>query len=206
VRIRSCSLLCILLITVNVVAKELPNIGPVFPIIEEDLEEAIQNKLKSPEGQAKVEQFKKIWQEQTIKKVKRPIPVAGVVKATSSKKFKFDPSTSIPHDLKDHKGVVFYKANTKVNPLDKMRLPAPLVFIDGDDEDQVDWVVNLEKKNKINAEFILVKGSPFDLMKQLKRPVYFDQGGFMVRHFTIKQVPAMVAQENNYLTVEEVPI
>lgn len=194
------------LLATNVIAKELPNIGPVFPIIEEDLEEVIQEKLKSPEGQAKVEQFRKIWQEKTIQKVKRPTPVTGVVRASAARKFKFDPSTFIPHDLYDHKGVVFYKANTKVNPLDQVKLPRPLVFIDGDDESQIDWAINLEQKKKIIAELILIKGSPFDLMQRLKRPVYFDQGGFMVRHFTIKQVPAVVTQESNYLMVEEVAL
>lgn len=185
-------------------AQELANIGPTFEIKEQDLEEVINNKLTSPEGKEKIEQFNIIWQEKVRAKTQRPTPVKNIGKATESRKYRFDPSTSIPNDLHDHNGKVFYKANTKVNPLEHVKLPQPMLFIDGDDQTQIDFINNYEQENMTKTMLILINGEPFKLMQELKREVYFDQGGFMVGHFAIKHVPAVITQEDQYLVIEEV--
>ena len=93
---------------------------------------------------------------------------------------------------------------TRVNPLDTVPLRAPLVFLDGDDQPQIDWA--LARYAKVPAKFILTGGAPLELMKARQRRFYFDQGGKLVAHFSIRAVPAVVEQHGRQLVVTEQPI
>ena len=53
-------------------------------------------------------------------------------------------------------------------------------------------------------KLILTKGAPLALMEELKAPVYFDQGGFLVKKLGIHHVPAIVTQEKLRLRIEEI--
>ena len=76
-----------------------------------------------------------------------------------------------------------WRAGTRVNPLDTVPLRQRLVFLDGDDPAQVAWAMG--RTTALNAKLILVRGSPFALMKAEQRRFYFDQSGHahdQVRH------------------------
>jgi conjugal transfer pilus assembly protein TraW len=194
------------LLGLSVTARELPDIGPTFTIVEEDLELVIQKKLQSPEIKEKIQEFNTMLQQNTIEKTMRPTPVAQVTKAKVYRKFWFDPSTSIPYDLKDQKGKVFYRAHTKINPLTKVKLSSPLVFIDGDDPKQIKWLLKLKRQETILPTVILIAGEPFKLQALLKQEIFFDQGGFITSHFTISHVPALVRQKKAALLIEEIAL
>ena len=53
-------------------------------------------------------------------------------------------------------------AGTVVNGLDKLNWGEPLIFIDGDDKEQVNWAK--ARKGKI----VLTNGTPLDLQKNIK--------------------------------------
>ena len=103
---------------------------------------------------------------------------------------------------KCHKGNVFVKAGSVINPLNTHQLQNALIFIDGDDQLQINWVLQQPQKSKI----ILVGGSPFDLMEVYERTFYFDQGGQLVKKLDIHHVPARVSQEGTKLKIEEVVV
>ena len=94
------------------------------------------------------------------------------------------------------------KILTIVNPLDTVSWGAPLLFLDGDDLDQIAWA----KRQDSQAKWVLVKGKPLDLQKQRKRAIYFDQGGLLVRKFGIKQVPCRITQQAKSLKIEEIKL
>ena len=99
-------------------------------------------------------------------------------------------------------GKVFHKKGTRVNPLKFRKLKVPLVFINGDDNEQVKW---FEKNFTPNGtKLILVAGSPFELMEKYGAPVYFDQGGKLTSKFKITHVPSVVSQEGLLLKIREV--
>src|SRR4029077_12524398 len=104
---------------------------------------------------------------------------------------------------RDHKGTVFHKAGTTLNPLELHSLKHPLLFINGDDLEQVTWA---KKYIHLNPKIILVNGSPFNLMQALDIPIYFDQGGTIIKKLGIKQVPARVEQEDKKLVISEVKL
>jgi conjugal transfer pilus assembly protein TraW len=97
---------------------------------------------------------------------------------------------------------LIHTAGTRVNPLDSVRLRGDLLFLDGDDPDQLAWAL----KQGNGAKLILVKGAPLDLMKARQRRFYFDQGGQLIAKFGIKAVPARVRQQGRVLEVSEIAL
>lgn len=93
---------------------------------------------------------------------------------------------------------------TRVNPLDTVPLRQRLVFIDGDDQDQVAWA--MARTTALDAKVILVGGSPFALMKAEQRRFYFDQSGTLTTKLGIHAVPAVVEQRGRVLAVRELVI
>lgn len=180
--------------------KDYGAIGTTFEIIEEDLLEVIESNLKRVVEKGNLETHQKQITQKVVTKIKRPQAIEGIHHTTKTRSFTYDPSVIIPYDLKDHKGQIFYGKGTKVNPLNYQSLTKPLLFIDGDDQEQMNWAMTQDSQ----ALVILVKGSPFELMETLNRSVYFDQNGVLVKRLGIGQVPARVTQEGKHLLIEEI--
>lgn len=180
--------------------KDFGVVGTTFEIIEEDLLEVIAKRLKKLEEEGSLQQHQQRIAREAQDKIKRPKPVEAIHHTTKARSFTYDPSLVVPYDLKDHQGKVFHSKGTKVNPLDYKSLTKPLLFIDGDQEEQVKWATQQDQRSQI----ILVKGFPFELMRRLDRPIYFDQEGALTKKLDIQQVPARVTQQDKRLLVEEV--
>ena len=123
--------------------------------------------------------------------------------ASVMRRWSFDPTITVDADIKDDKGRTVIARGTRVNPLDTVPLRAPLVFLDGDDQRQIDWA--LARYGRTPAKLILVGGAPLELMKAKQRRFYFDQGGKLTEHFSIRAVPAVVEQQGRQLLVTEQP-
>jgi conjugal transfer pilus assembly protein TraW len=180
--------------------KDFGVVGNTFEILEEDLLEVIERRLKTLEAEGSFQEHQQKIAEQTQEKIKRPKPVEGIQHTTKARSFIYDPSITVPYDLKDHKGKIFHAQGTKVNPLDYQSLTKPLLFIDGEAQSQVEWAIAQQRA----AQIILTNGSPFELMEKIDRPVYFDQEGVLVKKLGIQQVPAKVTQQDKHLLIEEV--
>jgi len=198
--------LLFLLFSKTAVATDLGIHGVTYPIKEKNLLEEIQEKLQEAKKDGRLEKFQNGVKQQMFDHANNPNPVEGIGKATKNRESLYDPSVSRAEDLKDQNGKVFYRAGTKVNPLDKIALTKILLFIDGSDSEQVNWALNIYKKRKGRAKIILVKGKIIDLMKKNKVRLYFDQKGFLTTKFSIHAVPASVEQEGKMLKVREVAL
>ncbi len=197
----------LLLLSSNIaVAKDFGIQGVTYEIAEKDFLKELQEKLQEAQKSGKLAKFQDDVKKQMISSVNSPKAVEGITKATFAREWYFDPSVSKPTDLADQNGQVFYRAGTKVNPLDYMSFTKILIFIDGDDETQVRWALEQNKIKKSKTKIILVRGRVIDLMRQKKVRLYFDQQGTLTTKFGIKAVPATVAQEGKMLKVMEVPL
>ncbi|MBA2611164.1 MAG: type-F conjugative transfer system protein TraW [Alphaproteobacteria bacterium] len=187
-------------------AKDLGVHGAIAPIEEIDPIEIIQQKLKVMEDSGELKKRNVELQEKARASVERPKPVEGITRTTSSRTFTYDPSYIVKQDLSDHEDRVFAKKGTKVNPLENISLSQNLVFFDGDDEEQLNWVKDqLAKNTEIKpTRLILVRGTPLKLSEELEIPVYFDQGGTLIQKLGISHVPAFVSQVNLHLKIEEI--
>lgn len=150
------------------VAKDLGIHGTTYEITEKDFLIEIQEKLQEAQKNGKLAKFQDDIKKQMIGAVNSPKPVEGITKATFLREWFFDPSVSRSDDLRDQNGQIFYRAGTKVNPLDYVTMTKTLIFIDGDDEGQVKWALAQNKIKKSRTKIILVKGRVIDLMKAKK--------------------------------------
>jgi conjugal transfer pilus assembly protein TraW len=82
-----------------------------------------------------------------------------------------------------------------------MPLREGLIFIDGDDEKQVQFALKVRTQKEKKLKIVLVKGMPLKLQKQNKVWIYFDQGGVITRQFGINQIPALVEQDGLKLKI-----
>jgi conjugal transfer pilus assembly protein TraW len=194
----------------SLLAEDLGTFGQTFPIQEKNLLEVIQEKLKTLEKSGVLKDHQQKIVERVRQALKRPTAVEGIKATTQPRVFTFNPSIVVPYDLKDHQGQVFQQAGTVINPLHFHSLTKPLLFIDGDDADQVNWALKQQEHhqqaNQSLPKIILVKGSPFDLMERHDASFYFDQSGILVKKLGIRQVPAHVSQSGEVLTIEEVKL
>jgi len=193
----------IVLIVHKAQAKDLGVQGNTWEIKESDPIEDIKNKIKAMELNGEIDKHNEIIKEKVKENIINPKNL-GVLRATEDRKYYYDPSISKPYDLKDHKGQVYYKAGTRVNPLDKVSLENKLIFIDGEDEEQLKYMIDIYKKSEIKPTIILTGGSPVKLEEEYKLDFYFDQEGEIIKKLGIKAVPAVVAQEGKMLRVREV--
>lgn len=178
--------------------------GTVFTVMEPDLLLTIERKLKALETTGGIERMNQELARRTEAKVRRPEPVAGLTQAERLRSWNYDPSITMDKDILDQKGNVIARRGQRVNPLDFVGVRQALVFVDGDDREQVDWALRRYRENE--AKIIMVKGAPLDAMTRFQRRFYFDQGGFLVQRFAIRAVPAVVEQDGRVMKVTEIPV
>ena len=196
------ALLAVLLCPAEVLARDYGQRGTVFPVIERDLLEQIHSRLTQMERSGETARLNEDLKRRTIARVNRPDPVAGIVRASEARRWQFDPTITLAADIRGAKGELIHAAGTRVNPLDSVGLRADLLFLDGDDPDQLTWAL----KQDANAKLILMKGAPLELMKAQQRRFYFDQGGKLTERFGIRSVPARVRQQGRLLEVSEIAL
>lgn len=175
--------------------------GAVFPVVEADLLTVIRNKLTDMQARGAIDRANRTLATRTAARVRRPAPVDGIVAAIEPRGWIVDPTITVRQDLRDAKGRVVVAAGTRVNPLDTVPLRQRLLFLDGDDPAQVAWATS--RTTALNAKLILVKGSPFALMKAERRRFFFDQSGTLTRQLGIRAVPAVVEQQGRTLSIRE---
>jgi conjugal transfer pilus assembly protein TraW len=196
------ALLAVLLCPAEVLARDYGQRGTVFPVIERDLLEQIHSRLTQMERSGETARLNEDLKRRTIARVNRPDPVAGIVRASEARRWQFDPTITLAADIRGAKGELIHAAGTRVNPLDSVQLRAELLFLDGDDPDQLAWAL----KQAANAKLILVKGAPLELMKARQRRFYFDQGGKLTERFGNRSVPARVRQQGRLLEISEIAL
>lgn len=185
-------------------AADYGQMGQTFPIIETDLLATIETRLKTLEANGGIDRLQRQMQENAVRSVRRPKPVDGMTPATAKREWLFDPSIVTEDDILDAKGNLIAARGTRVNPLDMVQLRQDLVFIDGDNPDELAWAVRTW--SDAAAKIVFVSGSPFDAMRPWQRRFYFDQGGMLTARFGIRHTPAVVRAAGANLKVSELPL
>jgi len=187
-------------------AKDFGILGQTFPIAEKDPIELIRERLAKLEKSGELAILQKKWQDTSVKRAKRPKDSLAVIKKVDKDQVRyFDPSITVKQNLADHQGRVFAYAGQTVNPFDKLpNYFLQLIFIDGDDEEQVEFALG---KNRLNsAKIILVRGDIIDLMQKHKIRMYFDQQGLLVKKFSLDKFPTIIQREGKKLKIQEVAL
>ena len=180
--------------------------GALFPIVEVDLLGLIGAKLKAAKASGRIDALDKAFARRAAASVERPAAIPGLTPTREPRSWLYDPTFTIPYDYADQKGRVFAHAGVRINPL--LRMPdfdRVMVFLDGDDARQVAYALGmLHRYGAGRTRLILVKGSPTQLMRRERTPVFFDQLGLLTDKFRLSQVPAVVVREGDRLRISEV--
>jgi len=182
-------------------AKDFGQVGQTFPVIEPDLLSTIEARLKRAEVSGELARTNEMFASRVKAKVRRPTPVAGISRAEEARTWDFDPSITLERDIRDQKGNLIGAAGQKVNPLDFVTVRQNLVFIDGDDAEEVSWAT--ARYTDVKAKIIFLRGSPIEEMTKLKRRFYFDQEGKLTGRLGIRHTPAVVTQNGRVMRVTE---
>lgn len=185
-------------------ARDLGVMGQTWAIEEPDLLATIGNRLATMQANGGVERMQQALVARARERVMRPAPVAGLVRASAPRRWSYDPSIVVEHDIRDAKGNLIAARGRRVNPLDFVQMRIALVFIDGDDKAQVEWATKSFTPG--NAKIIFTSGSPFLAMKERQRRFYFDQRGQLTSKFGIAHLPAVVKPAGDHLAIEEIVV
>lgn len=183
-------------------AEDLGQVGRAWPVAERDMTELIVGRLREKEASGELKRLHEGMRARARDYVRAPHSL-NLPRAKASRSYLFDPSLTVPYDLADDKGRVFYKAGQRVNPLEHRSLTRRIVFLDAADATQLDWL-RRELTQAGAVKLVLTGGSPEAVRKAVQRPVWFDQDGSLVKTFGIAAVPAIVAQEGQQLRIREV--
>lgn len=188
-------------IPVRTEARDYGQTGQAFPVIEPDLLATIETRLKRAEASGELARTNEMFAKRAEAKVRRPTPVSGISPAKEARTWDFDPTVRVEHDIRDQKGNLIAAAGQRINPLDFVPIRQALVFVDGDNPEQMAWAMS--RFTDLNAKIIFVKGSPIEAMTSRKRRFYFDQEGKLTSKFGIEHTPAVVRQTGRVMRVSE---
>ena len=198
-------ILLIMFVSFPSFAKDLGSYGQLFPIQEPDMMDLIQSRLNHMQNDGEMNEIQKKAEDNVKKHAVRPPSVPGISKASSDRTWLYDPTFTANKDITDGRGNYIVHAGQSINPLDKIPFNETLFFIDGDNQNELDWVKS-KIKFVINFKVILVNGNIPKTSDYLKEQIYFDQYGVMTSKFGIEHTPAEVYQERNKLRVKEIKV
>ena len=194
-----------LLLSINAKAKDFGVVGRTSEIKEVDAIEEIKGKLSDMEARGELDEHNERMKKEVSDRIKSPKSL-NLGRVSEVREYEYDPSIEVKEDLRDARGIVFHRKGTKVNPLDVVSMPYELIFFDGEDEDQLKYVIKKYEESEIKPKLILTGGSPIKLEEEYKLDFYFDQRGVLIKQLGIKAVPAIVMQDGKVLKIREVMV
>lgn len=191
-------------IGLGVDAKDLGVYGEVYPIKEMDFLEFINLRLHHLEQTGGLKKMQENLVTKARQRADRPPPVVGVTRTVQARRWQFNPTFIVERDLTDHEGHILAHAGEQYNPLQLIPWRHVWLFYDADDQEQVAWAQQEDRKLQGYDKLILVNGSIAAQMKLFHKRIYFDQYGKITARLGITQVPARVQQRGMFLEISEI--
>lgn len=186
----------------NVSAKNLGVYGETYPVVEINFIEALQAKIQKMVDNGDWETYKKKYIKETLDGFKRPKGFQLPHALTTQTRY-FDPSIILEMDMRLPDGSFLARKGDYINPLKNQNMSSPLIFIDGDNEKQVQWALKKRLENP-KAYIVLVNGNWYELSVKNKTKFWFDQTGEFINRMGIERTPSYVSQDNLRLRIDEV--
>lgn len=173
--------------------------GKTYEIVEKDA-------LTEIEERAKAVDWGKVF-DSAREKLKnfQPPDIARLSDAKEDRVFYVDMSYTLPYDIRDHDNNLLYPKGYTFNPLDYITYPNILVFINGSRDDHIKWFMESEYVNDHRVMLLLSDGSYYEVMRKLKRPVFYLTKQIKDR-FHLQAVPSIVKQSGKKMEVKEVAL
>lgn len=184
-------------------AKNLGPYGAIFPVAEEDIREVIFKRLTAMQVSGELKRHQDKVTARIAKNTLRPKPL-GLTVTNHPTTYRVNPSMVVNQDIRLPTGELIAKAGTTINPFTQIHYSKTLIFFNGDDGVQVNWVKR-HYQDYAFVKFILTGGDIKEAAKRFGR-IYFDQGGLLSRKLEVQHVPAVVVQDGLDWKITEIGI
>lgn len=195
-----------------VTASVLTSIGNTYEIKEVSLLEVLYQKLNELDANGDISKIQNEMTSNSQKYLQRPTGIF-LPKTLKNKTHYFDPSIVLTEDLYLQDGTLLHTKGTKLNPLLIRGLSKKIIFIDGDDKEQLEYAFKLFKQSSWLDKVVLIRGDFLKILTEWERPIYFDQLGISGQNkltlrekFNIQSVPSVVYQDGNLLRIDAVAL
>ncbi|MFN4245728.1 MAG: hypothetical protein ACK4F9_06235, partial [Brevinematia bacterium] len=172
--------------------------GKTYPIKEKDAYEEILEKVKTSKLNEKLISIKKNLSKHYIVNFE-------LAKAKKDETRVIKLSYKLPFNIKDRIGKTIYPAGYTFNPLDYVKIPFYLVFINATSKEELSWLKSSGLIERWDSVFIITKGNIYDVSNSIGRQVFAADKNIL-NYFSIKRTPSIVYQVDNYLIVKEVGV
>ena len=183
-------------------AKDLGVRGTTWPVAEPDLLAQIEARLIEMERSGELARLEDEARDGARRKLEEPDPAPGIAPAREERSRLWDPAITVARDIRTADGALIAAAGTRVNPLERVTLARDLLFVDGRRKAEIAWALKHARPSKI----VLLAGRPLELMRQHRRPFFFDQGGRLAARFGLRFTPSLVEQAGSRLRITEIPV
>ena len=178
----------------------------MYPVQEPDLLQAIEARLREKERTGELARLQREGIARAGASLREPKPVPGLQRTVAPRVVHVDPSLNVARDFLAPDGTTLVRAG-RGQPARLRRSSRA----GSSSSTLATWprsrhAARLIDQYQGRVKPILVGGSFVDLMRRWERPVYYDQGGVLVRRLGIRQVPALVSQDGRRLRVEELAL
>ena len=176
----------------------LGTVGETYPVLEPDVVAELRQEAAKHDANEKLPLS-------LLMQSYQPANLHALPSATANRSFLVDMNYTLDQDLLDGEGKALYPKGYTFNPLDYLSFSGGLVVIDGDDPLQIDWFKKTPYADNHRARLLLSNGSAFELIRQLKRPVFYLTSD-IAKRLRLTAVPSIVVQQENKMLVKEVVI
>lgn len=168
-------------------------LGQTYEIAEPDMREEIQR--RAPAAQARMQSQARRPLESFSAFQSAKLPIARQTRVRT-----FDPTYTLPEDIRDGNGKVLFAKGTKVNAYDRVTMPGRFIVI-GPYESHYEWLKNVAKPGDADI-VLLASGNVAEVRKQKRLKVFLlEPRG--VERLGLEAVPAIVQQAGRMLKVSE---
>lgn len=177
--------------------------GETFEFKEKDMIEEIKNNIENNRTQieAKLEEYKKTTKEKVNNY--KPADLKMLTPAIKNNTFYPDMTYTNPDNIYDNKGNIIYPKGFKFNPLDYQTIPYQMIVINGNLEDEIEWLIKNNYKDNIKYMILLSDGNYKEVGEKLNQPVFYAMPK-ITEKFNIEHTPSIITQIGNKMEVKEI--
>lgn len=188
----------ILCCSLQVQAKVIGTFGITYRIAEGDA-------LAEIEARARQVDWQKVLDRKKVRNYQGPPDKRSLPRAKLDRTFLVDMTYTSEIDVPDGKGGILYPMGYTFNPLDYVSYPKTLVVINGNDPEQLKWLMASEYQQRIDVTLLLSEGFYGAVAKRVNRPVFYADRKIIER-FRLKAVPSIIRQQGKMMAVTEVAL
>jgi conjugal transfer pilus assembly protein TraW len=179
--------------------------GETFDFAENDMIEDIQNQIKNnkPQIEAKIEEYKKTAKDKANNY--KPADLKKLTPAIKNNTFYPDITYTNPKDIYDNKGDIIYPKGFKFNPLDYQNIPYQMIVINGDSNEETEWLIKNNFIDNIKYMILLSDGNYKEVAEKINQPVFYAMPK-ITEKFNIEHTPSIITQIGNKMEVKEICI